>query len=78
MFSSYLHVVGAYMPVLSDFEQMAEDAIREFDVPKSSLVIDIGANDGSLLTKFRDLGMKILMEDPEERTEKLANEINDS
>ena len=78
MFSNHPYVTGVNMPVVSHFEQMAEDAIRKFDIPKNSLVIDIGANDGSLLTKFRDLGMKILMEDPEERTEKLANEINDS
>lgn len=74
MFSNHPYITGVNMPVVSHFEQMAEDVIRKFRISKNSLVIDIGANDGTLLSKFRDRGMRILGVDPSERTEKLANE----
>jgi C-methyltransferase-like protein/putative zinc binding protein/methyltransferase family protein len=74
MFSNHPYITGVNMPVVSHFEQMAEDAIKKYGITKNSLVIDIGANDGTLLSKFRDRGMRILGVDPGERTGKLAKE----
>lgn len=72
MFSNHPYITGVNMPVLKHFDAMVEKTIRKFDIAKNSLVIDIGANDGSLLLKFQDAGMRVLGIDPNSRTAKIA------
>jgi SAM-dependent methyltransferase len=48
--------------------------LRRFPLAKNSLVIDIGANDGTLLSKFRGAGMRVMGIDPGKRTGELARE----
>jgi len=74
MFSNHPYITGVNMPVVCHFEQLAEDAIKKYGIAKNSLIIDIGANDGTLLSIFRDLGMRILGVDPGGLTGKLAKE----
>ena len=74
MFSNHPYITGINMPVVSHFDQLAEDVIKKYGIAKNSLVIDIGANDGTLLSIFRDRGMRIMGVDPNERTGKLARE----
>lgn len=74
MFSNHPYITGVNMPVVEHFEKMVADTIRKFNLPANSLVVDIGANDGTLLTKFRDAGMRVLGVDPGQRTGKLAKE----
>ncbi len=74
MFSNHPYVTGVNMPVVSHFEKMAAQAVKKLKLAPNSLVIDIGANDGSLLGKFRDLGMRTLGVDPGKPTGKLARE----
>ncbi len=74
MFSNHPYVTGVNMPVVSHFEKMVQDVISKFSIKKNSLVIDIGANDGTLLSLFRDQGMRVLGVDPGQRTGKLARD----
>jgi hypothetical protein len=74
MFSNHPYITGENMPVVSHFEQLVEDAINKYGFAQNSLVLDIGANDGTLLSKFHDRGMRILGVDPGKRTGKLAKE----
>jgi hypothetical protein len=74
MFANHPYVTGVNMPVVSHFDQMVQDALRKFPFPKNSLVIDIGANDGTLLKRFREAGMRAMGVDPGQRTGKLARE----
>lgn len=46
------------------YHKMAEDISRELEVAPGSLVIDIGSNDGLLLSGFRKMGMRVLGVDP--------------
>lgn len=74
MFSNHPYITGVNMPVLTHFENMSDTVISKYRIQKNSLVLDIGANDGSLLEIFRRKGMRTLGVDPGERTGELARE----
>lgn len=72
MFSNHPYVTGVNMPVVAHFDRLVADTLRRFPLAKNSLVVDIGANDGTLLDKFRGAGMRVLGVDPGKRTGELA------
>jgi hypothetical protein len=72
MFSNHPYITGVNMPVVNHFTAMVERTIFRYGLESNSLVIDIGANDGTLLSKFRDRGMRVLGVDPGARTGKLC------
>jgi hypothetical protein len=72
MFSNHPYITGVNMPVVSHFKTMVERTVFRYGLEKNSLVIDIGANDGTLLSIFRDKGMRVLGVDPGARTGKLC------
>lgn len=45
-------------------QQMAKDMIAELKIPEGSLIVDVGSNDGTLLTGFKTGGMKVLGVEP--------------
>ena len=53
MFKSHPYLSGLNEPVLDHFERLAENLCKEYNLGKSSKILDIGANDGSLLSYFR-------------------------
>lgn len=74
MFSNHPYITGVNMPVVAHFERLVSDTLAKFPLEKNSLVIDIGANDGTLLNAFRAAGMRVLGVDPGKRTGQLARE----
>lgn len=74
MFSNHPYITGVNMPVVEHFKLLVEDTLRKFPQRPHSLVIDIGANDGTLLKRFQDAGMRVLGVDPGGRTGELARE----
>lgn len=74
MFSNHPYITGLNMPVVSHFEQLVDDVIKKYRLDEKSLIIDIGANDGTLLLTFRERGMRVMGIDPGKRTGKLAKE----
>jgi len=72
MFSNHPYITGVNMPVVQHFDQLVSDTLRRFPQASNSLVLDIGANDGTLLRRFRDAGMRVLGVDPGKRTGELA------
>ncbi len=72
MFSNHPYITGVNMPVVTHFNSMVERTIFKYELAENSLVIDIGANDGTLLDIFRKRGMRVLGVDPGARTGKLC------
>lgn len=74
MFSNHPYITGVNMPVVEHFDRMVKSTLAKFPLPTNSLVIDIGANDGTLLNRFRSAGMRVLGVDPGQRTGELARQ----
>ena len=72
VFTNHPYVTGLNAPIVEHFRNLAKHVVDKFSVPAQSLVIDIGANDGTLLSAFRGLGMRVLGVDPGQRTGRLA------
>ena len=72
VFCDHPYVTGVNVPVVQHFKQLSKHIIKKFELPPQSLIIDIGANDGSFLDCFRQNGMRTLGVDPGQRTGKLA------
>lgn len=74
MFSNHPYITGVNMPVVSHFKSLVDTTIFKYKLEKNSLVIDIGCNDGTLLSLFREKNMRVLGIDPGSRTGKLCKE----
>jgi hypothetical protein len=74
MFSNHPYITGLNMPIVAHFDRLVADTLRRFPLARNSLVVDIGANDGTLLCKFRAAGMRVLGIDPGKRTGEMARE----
>jgi SAM-dependent methyltransferase len=64
MFSNYLYVPSTSKTMLDHFGRMATDLIARYELGADDLVVDIGSNDGTLLTCFRQRGLRVLGVDP--------------
>jgi SAM-dependent methyltransferase len=65
LFANYVYVSGTSPVFVKHFEDYAATIVERFvPEPNGSLVIDIGSNDGTLLTQFKALGLDVLGIDP--------------
>lgn len=72
LFMNHPYITGLNAPIVQHFNNLSKHIVQKFEIPQQSLVIDIGANDGTLLDTFRKLGMRTLGVDPGQQTGKLA------
>lgn len=61
---TYPYLSGTTRILRDNFKNLAEEACQLFNLCSSDLVIDVGANDGSLLAPFRDAGCQVLGIEP--------------
>lgn len=59
---------------LESYDEFSKYVIKDFNLPKGSLIIDIGSNSGLLLNCFQNQGMQVLGIDPSSNIVKIANE----
>lgn len=64
LFENYVYVSGTSPVFVKHFENYANDVLGRFQPPEGSLVVDIGSNDGTLLSFFQKAGHKVLGVDP--------------
>lgn len=74
MFSNHPYVTGLNMPIVDHFKILVERTIFKYELSKNDLVIDIGSNDGTLLSIFREKGLRVLGIDPGSNTCKLSRD----
>ena len=72
MFSDYAYLTGTSTPMKAHFRDLAESVIRKFSLPKASLIVDIGSNDGTLLEAFKNCNMNVLGIEPATNVADLA------
>ncbi len=75
MFKDYVYIPSTAKVMMNNFSNLVHEAVLEKNIGEKSTVIDIGSNDGSLLTFFKTYDCKVLGIDPAENITKLA-ELN--
>lgn len=66
LFSStnYVYRTGISKPLQEHLRLLTKEIAEKVNLPKKSFCVDVGSNDGTLLTGFRDQGMKTLGVEP--------------
>ena len=64
LFENYVYVSGTSPHFVKHFEDYADGVIGRLEPPAGSLVVDIGSNDGTLLSAFQSREMDVLGVDP--------------
>ena len=64
MFKNYLYVSSTTETFRKHFTDMADKLAGGLALQGNSLVVDIGSNDGLLLQKFKDKGMRVVGVEP--------------
>ncbi|MGQ0764508.1 MAG: methyltransferase domain-containing protein [Gemmatimonadota bacterium] len=59
LFSDYAYVPSTSSTMRSHFSSLADDVISRMRLAPGDLVVDIGSNDGLLLSFFRDAGIRV-------------------
>jgi SAM-dependent methyltransferase len=64
LFENYVYVSGTSPVFIQHFKNYSQDIINRYHPQPNSLVVDIGSNDGTLLSFFKDSGFSVLGVDP--------------
>jgi len=73
---SYPYLSGTTRILRDNFKNLVDESQKKIGLAKGDLIIDIGANDGTLLTPFRDAGCRVLGVEPSQAADKaMANGI---
>lgn len=73
LFENYVYVSGTSPLFVKHFERYAEFIIKNY-LHKSSFVVDVGSNDGTLLKNFKKNGHQVLGIDPAKNIARTATE----
>ena len=74
MFDHYLYVSSTAQSFRDHFQKAALQYIKEFNLDKNSLVIDIGSNDGIALVPLKEKNIKVLGVEPAKNISEIALE----
>jgi len=74
MFDHYLYVSSTAQSFRDHFSEAAKKYIKEFNLNKNSLVVDIGSNDGIALVPLKESGIRVLGVEPAKNIAKIALE----
>ena len=61
MFSDHCYLSGMTETLIKHFYDVAVENVKQFNINKDDLVVDIGGNDGSQLLQYRRAGVKNLL-----------------
>lgn len=64
MFDDSAELTSMSLGVIENLQELAKATVDRLSLPKNSLIVDIGSNDGTLLKAYQDLGMRVLGVEP--------------
>ena len=64
LFRHYTYRTSASMGLVEHFREYAKAVIEAHRIPRNSLVVEIGSNDGTLLKAYKSHGMRVIGVDP--------------
>lgn len=64
LYGDYIYLTGSSLGLRDHFQEYANNVIKKIMPSKESLIIDIGSNDGILLSYFKKSGYKVLGVEP--------------
>ncbi len=64
LFTEYVYTTGMNNSLRANFKALVERLVKRFSVGPNDFVIDVGSNDGTLLSNYASLGVKMLGIDP--------------
>lgn len=64
LFREYTYKTSVSLGLVEHFRKYAESVVTSLNIPKDSLVVEIGSNDGSLLKAFKAHGLRVQGIDP--------------
>ena len=73
LYSDYTYSSGNSAGLVKHFKEYADNIIKKYKPIKKSLVVDIGSNDGTLLSFFQKYGLNVLGVDPAKEIAKKAS-----
>jgi SAM-dependent methyltransferase len=73
LFEHYVYVSGTSPSFVAHFQSYAEQTIEQLGLKPGDLVVDVGSNDGTLLSFFKEAGMRVIGIDPAIEVADLAN-----
>jgi len=71
----YLYESKVTSGLRTHYDEYAKDIYKEYSLSPSSLVVDLGSNDGSMLESFKRLGVRVLGVEPSSRLADSANQL---
>jgi SAM-dependent methyltransferase len=74
IYVDYLYVTKSSPGLTDHFRSYADDVIRRLALARGSSVVEIGSNDGTLLSFFKEQGMRVLGVDPAREIARVATE----
>lgn len=72
LFGDYVYVSSTSKVFIDHFKRFADHVTKKLGLVSSSLVIDIGSNDGILLKPFKEIGIRVLGIEPAVEIAKVA------
>jgi len=73
LFDHYVYSSSASYPMVEHLRNLAKELVTRFSLSQKDLVLDVGSNDGTLLSVFKQLGITILGIDPAKNIAEIAN-----
>ena len=73
MFKNYLYIPSTSQTMVTHFQKFADEIIKKAGIHKITFVVDIGSNDGTLLSILKKKGKRVLGIDPAENLAAVAN-----
>jgi SAM-dependent methyltransferase len=64
LFRDYTYRTSVSLGLVEHFKRYAQSVVSLLEIPKGSLVVEMGSNDGSLLKAFKNEGMRVQGVDP--------------